>query len=285
MFPIVNYFRICLQPDETGAYIFFSFVFSFCFYCKDIISFVILYTSGLKSFLSVLKVKSMLTVLYIKLAKEEKREEEINSASLLGEDAFQKIVSMRNIKSRTTRFWGEVLRNYGLKIYWGMDIGTYTLIRGAHGKPYIKERKDVFFNISHSGEYVLCAFSDTSVGVDIEKKGKLRLTVARRFFHAEEIQQLENTWGEEKQAELFYRLWSVKESFLKYTGEGLSASFSAFAVNFENAGLFLRKGKEKIEVKISECKIDPCYVSYICSGSQEVPVIREVGLTEILSCL
>ena len=117
--------------------------------------------------------------------------------------------------------------------------------------------------------------------MDIEKKGKLRLAVARRFFHAEEIRQLEDIGEEEKQVELFYRLWSVKESFLKYTGEGLSASLSAFRVKFEQAIVLLGQGMEKREVKISECKIDPSYVSYICSGNREIPVLRKVALAEL----
>ena len=224
----------------------------------------------------------MLVVLYINLSEGgEEVCTEGDFASLVGENAFQEVRSIRNLKSRTARLWGEALRNYGLKIYWGIDAGAYTFIRGAHGKPYIKERKDIFFNVSHSGEYVLCAFSDTPVGVDIEKKGKLRLAVAHRFFHAEEIRQLEDIWEEEKQVELFYRLWSVKESFLKYTGEGLSASLSAFRVKFEQAIVLLRQGMEKREVKISECKIDPSYVSYICSGNREIPVLRKVALAEL----
>ena len=92
---------------------------------------------------------------------------------------------------------------------------------------------------------------------------------------------MEDIWEEEKQVELFYRLWSVKESFLKYTGEGLSASLSAFRVKFEQAIVLLRQGMEKREVKISECKIDPSYVSYICSGNREIPVLRKVALAEL----
>ncbi len=61
------------------------------------------------------------------------------------------------------------------------------LYLNEHGKPYLKTDVPLFFNISHSGELVVCAFSDTEVGVDVEKIGKERLAVAERFFHPEEV--------------------------------------------------------------------------------------------------
>ena len=53
----------------------------------------------------------------------------------------------------------------------------------------VKERygllDEVVYNLSHSGNYVLCAFSDTQgakVGCDLEVVKDLREAVARRFF-------------------------------------------------------------------------------------------------------
>lgn len=100
----------------------------------------------------------MLVVLYINLSEGgEEVCKEVDFASLVGENAFQEVRSIRNLKSRTARLWGEALRNYGLKIYWGIDAGAYTFIRGAHGKPYIKERKDIFsmYHILENMFYVL----------------------------------------------------------------------------------------------------------------------------------
>ena len=59
------------------------------------------------------------------------------------------------------------------------------------------------------------------------------MEVARRFFHPAEIQCLQNLAGD-AQDELFFRYWSVKESFLKYTGSGLSSPLSGFEVRFDD---------------------------------------------------
>ena len=67
----------------------------------------------------------MLAVLYINLSEGgEEVYKEVDFASLVGENAFQEVRSIRNLKSRTARLWGEALRNYGLKIYWGIDAGA-----------------------------------------------------------------------------------------------------------------------------------------------------------------
>lgn len=262
------------------------FLFFRCFYCKDMISFVILYTPDWENPIIVFKFRRMLAVFYAKISDIEKSMfKEMNFISLLGEEVFLEICSLKNQKTKDTRLGGEILRNYGLKYYWGIEARNYTIARGLHGKPYLKEKEDIFFNISHSGEYIMCAFSDSPVGVDIEKKGKMKMPVARRFFHAEEILRLENIREEKDRAELFYRLWSVKESFLKYTGEGLSASLSSFTVKFGAAGVFLKQGGKRIKVKISACSIDPAYVSYVCSLNQQVSEIREIGWAEIRNSL
>jgi 4'-phosphopantetheinyl transferase len=44
--------------------------------------------------------------------------------------------------------------------------------KNQYGKPYLKEYPNFNFNISHSGEYVLCAVDDKSIGIDVEEEGK-----------------------------------------------------------------------------------------------------------------
>jgi len=93
---------------------------------------------------------------------------------------------------------------------------------GINGKPYLKEYP-FYFNLSHSGDYVLCAVSSQEIGVDIQQHragGMERL--AQRFFSAEEVRAMENR-GEGKEA-FFYRLWARKEAYGKLTGEGIAGT-------------------------------------------------------------
>ena len=61
---------------------------------------------------------------------------------------------------------------------------------GEHGKPE-RKKKEVCFNLSHSGKYVMCVVSDVEVGCDIEKIQKVRWKLAKRFFSEGEYDILE----------------------------------------------------------------------------------------------
>ena len=99
------------------------------------------------------------------------------------------------------------------------------------------------FNISHSGDYALCTIavgkSAQEVGCDIEKIRGNRMGVAKRYFCAEECEQIQN-------AEDFYRFWVLKESFMKATREGMKLPLNAFSFAFTSEGVpYLTKKPEK----------------------------------------
>ena len=92
------------------------------------------------------------------------------------------------------------------------------LASGAHGKPYFPDAPQLQFSISHSGAYWLCAFSAAPVGLDVQQhRDCQKQALARRFFSPAEQAFLERTSHAP-----FFDLWCAKESYLKFTGEGLS---------------------------------------------------------------
>ena len=56
------------------------------------------------------------------------------------------------------------------------------LIYGKHGKPYLKNYSDVYFNISHSGKYVMCAAGDMEMGVEYSGACKSQTSYCEAFF-------------------------------------------------------------------------------------------------------
>lgn len=101
---------------------------------------------------------------------------------------------------------------------------------GEHGKPYLIN-SPWRFNLSHSGDYVLCALSRREVGADIQvyqKKDVKKL--AGRFFSEEENRSLKQS--EDENAD-FFRLWTRKEAYGKLTGEGLAG---ALGINLQDEG-------------------------------------------------
>lgn len=86
------------------------------------------------------------------------------------------------------------------------------------GKPYIPS--GIHFNISHSGESVICAFSEkTPIGIDIEEKKAVDIYEFDGIFSDLEWNTLVN---DPDPKENFYRFWTTKESVIKAVGKGLS---------------------------------------------------------------
>ena len=131
---------------------------------------------------------------------------------------------------------------------------------GDLGKPQIVNFPKKF-NLSHSGDYVVCAVGDGEVGADIQKWVPYRERMAERFFAEEEWRRLQET-DEAERTELFYRLWARKEAYGKYTGQGIS---SAVGEDFSDEWQW----KEK-QICFRECILEDSYSLAVCYGSWEV---------------
>lgn len=96
----------------------------------------------------------------------------------------------------------------------------------AHGRPSLPaQAASLSFNLSHSAGLVACAVSETFVvGIDVEpldRKVDIE-RVAERFFAPAEIAQLAARDDIEARTRLFFELWTLKESWIKALGTGLS---------------------------------------------------------------
>ena len=85
---------------------------------------------------------------------------------------------------------------------------------------------------------VICAVSDKAVGCDIEQVSVAPEKVAERFFSEAEQRYLSQYSGEEKNKE-FYRLWTMKESYLKYLGTGINRPLNSFSALGDRLGVTL----------------------------------------------
>ena len=131
---------------------------------------------------------------------------------------------------------------------------------GEQGKPQIVNFPKKF-NLSHSGDYVVCGVSNGEVGVDIQKWVPYKERTAERFFAKEEWELLQEK-DEQERTELFYRLWSRKEAYGKYTGQGIG---SAVGEDFSNE----QKWQEK-QICFRERILEDGYSLAVCYGTAEV---------------
>jgi len=108
--------------------------------------------------------------------------------------------------------------------------------KNEFGKPFLKDHADFYFNISHSGDWVVCAIGKREVGIDIEQIKPVDISIAKRFFTEIEYKDLMRI-PERFRVERFYNFWTMKESYIKYKGEGLSIPLNSFHVPLESGGL------------------------------------------------
>lgn len=111
----------------------------------------------------------------------------------------------------------------------------------AHGRPEIANRepiaRTISFNISHTqGLIVLAVSSGQAVGVDTEnlRRREISIDVADRFFSAAEVNEL-HAVPAAAQHERFFHYWTLKESYIKARGLGLSIPLDQFGFYFPSA--------------------------------------------------
>lgn len=147
------------------------------------------------------------------------------------------------------------------------DIGVsdYEFSYGENGKPFIKGEENIFFNLSHSGERVLCAVSSKEVGCDVEKVKSVDLKIAKRFFFAEEYEAIKAQKTPEEQKDMFFRLWTLKESFMKATGLGMKLPLDSFSVGFSDNKISVSQSVSKDNYYFKEYFSDADYKYSACS--------------------
>ena len=130
------------------------------------------------------------------------------------------------------------------------------VVYGPHGKPYLTGNP-FYFNLSHSGEYDLCAVCDREVGCDIQDIVTPRKALLERRFHAEERDYILAGADEREQAERFTRIWTLRESYVKQTGIGLSMDFETFHFRIGEDGpvLCLTPGGEDKDLIFEEHRV------------------------------
>ena len=117
---------------------------------------------------------------------------------------------------------------------WRFETNAYGRPRIANALPQAKRLR---FNISHSASLVVAALAvEREVGVDVEHTARnAPLEVAGHFFSAKEAQALQQLPAAQ-QPSRFWDLWTLKESYIKARGMGLSIPLDRFSFDLDGSG-------------------------------------------------
>ena len=118
--------------------------------------------------------------------------------------------------------------------FFNTELQESHIKRTANGKPYYEQSPNYFFNISHCATAIAVALAHTPVGIDIESPRPVKPGTLKKCCSPSEISyifspalpqtQQENLTPEQEKR--FLNLWTLKESYVKMTGEGLRTPLS-----------------------------------------------------------
>ena len=151
-------------------------------------------------------------------------------------------------QTRADRFHFEADRTTFVAAHWllrhalaetdGLPSARWRFVSEENGKPQIDPalgRPGLQFNLSHSRGFAACAVTrDAPIGIDVETVSARRssLEIAESFFSPAEIAILRMA-PPDKQRRTFYRLWTLKEAYIKATGEGLRRRLDSFSFSLD----------------------------------------------------
>lgn len=160
----------------------------------------------------------------------------------------ERIEKLVHVEDVVRALKGERLIRDIIKREIGLEGAAVNFETNAYGKPFLVGYPGFHFNLSHSGKWVVCAVGDRPVGIDVERMGEVDPQVAACFFSLEEQQDLSARPAADQRSH-FYHLWTLKESFLKCTGQGFFIDPISFTIKIEEAGIGLRTSSGAIDVR------------------------------------
>ena len=202
----------------------------------------------------------MYTILYLNINIFEDDKLYNKAMSLISSERCEKIKKLKNLTPARLSLGAGVLLQMALE---QSGYGSYLdqIKYGNHGKPFF-EGIPFHFSLSHSGEYAVCVYGDTPVGIDLQRIKNEMPRHTKKILSQDEdayLNQLQNP-------EDFYRLWCRKESLIKWDGRGLKIPMNQLSfikdnkwlseVGFENNVLFV----QEVDVLLPE------YACSICSS-------------------
>jgi 4'-phosphopantetheinyl transferase len=188
-----------------------------------------------------------------------------------------------------------------LSRYATVEPQEWTFAANAYGKPAIakadRSAQHINFNISHTNSLILLGMtSDGALGVDVEnyRAREAPLNIANQFFAPEELRELQ-ALPRAQQHDRFFECWTLKESYIKALGMGLSIPLGWFSFCFPGEGTLRVSMRPELNDSPSRWRFwqfrsAASYLAAVCAEAAEasqqlvarkvVPLLRE----EVIDC-
>lgn len=151
------------------------------------------------------------------------------------------------------------LKNNGIEFY-----------TNDYGKPFLKGKVDFQFNLSHSGIWVVAAVDTQPIGIDVENIQTIDLDISKNYYSPDEHREL---MSKEDKFSYFFTLWSLKESYIKIVGKGLSLPLNSFSITFFGPGDIRIKAEGRLleDIFFHQYELHKDYKMAVCAHHTNFP--------------
>lgn len=171
----------------------------------------------------------------------------------MSDERKESVMRMQNKKKRNLRICADALCRKAISEFCGVNADEILIALSPFGKPYIKNLP-VYFSISHSGDFAVCAVSNEEIGIDIEQIRQVHPRIHEKFCTESEAEYIRTTENG------IFKIWTLKEAYFKCIGTGLGADIKS--VSFSVAGDKITCSKNGFELSFAH--IEKGYICSVC---------------------
>jgi len=198
----------------------------------------------------------------------------LNENESLSEFLFDEPNSFKSPKRILEKSLANKLIIYTLQNFYDYQLNTLPHItKNEYGKPFFSDQSFPKYNISHSKDLLVIAFSDKEIGVDLEYVNLNRniKSIAKRFFTEDENSFINR--NNEFYDKRFYLIWVLTEAMSKFIGKGFSSFNKEFSIELNaNNNIFVNNNEFIDNVYVGSIELDKhTYMFSYISEQRELP--------------
>ena len=178
----------------------------------------------------------------------------------------------------------ELLMRVGIMAWTGLANERIEFGVGPFGKPFAKRIPTCEFSISHTEGLIVGIWHEEPIGIDVEKVRPIDYeAISRHYFAHDELEYIRNTTHPAERLRRFYSLWTMKESAIKSTGQGMSGPLPVIN-NFAGRFAVLIGGTDWRSLK--PFSLTPEYQGSICGlGPEDSIACQELTIQDVIERL
>ncbi len=150
----------------------------------------------------------------------------ISAFESMSDERKARVEKLGNAAQKRARVAADMLCRKAISETCGYNAADIIFQTNEYGKPYAANA-DVFFNISHSADAVVCAVSENEIGIDIEKIRPTHPNTVKRFATESELEYINNDINKQ------FTVWCLKEAYFKCIGTGLNSKIKDVEFSFD----------------------------------------------------